>query len=331
MTGNDLRTDDFDYALPRERIALRPLDQRGASRMMIVDRASASISHRHFQDFPSCVRKGDLVVLNDTRVVRARFFSSDGRIELLRLEVLERQRWRCLVKPGRRLRRGAIVSVGGKRGVIEDVLEDGARVIAWDAEPDEALDGHLALPPYIERDTTEEDAVRYQTVYAKAERAGAIAAPTAGLHFTAEMLARIPHAFVTLHVGAGTFQPVRTEFIKDHKMHSERFEIPRDTAERITHAERVIAVGTTVARVLEHVAASSGRVVSGRGETSIFIRPGFTFRLTDMLLTNFHLPKSTLLMLVSAFADGNLIRRAYQEAIRDHYRFYSYGDCMLIL
>jgi S-adenosylmethionine:tRNA ribosyltransferase-isomerase len=330
MTGHDLRTDDFDYHLPRALIASRPLERREAARMMVIDRASGTISHRQFGDFASFMADDDLVVFNDTRVVRARFHSDDGRTELLRLESLTPGRWRCLVRPGRRLRQGNEIIIGGARGLVADVLPDGSRVIVWDAEPDESVHGHLALPHYIRRPDDETDADRYQTIFSKPGKAGALAAPTAGLHFTADLLKRLPHAFVTLHVGVGTFQPVRTQLVRDHVMHSERFEIPRTTAGKITAARRVIAVGTTVTRVLEHRALEVGQVTAGRGETAIFIWPGFKFRVVGALLTNFHLPKSTLLMLVSAFGGRDLIRAAYQEAVRERYRFYSYGDCMLI-
>jgi S-adenosylmethionine:tRNA ribosyltransferase-isomerase len=331
MPENELRTADFDYDLPRNLIATRPLDRRDASRLMKIDRAAGSISHHTFADFPSMLNPGDLVVLNDTRVVRARFFSDDRRIELLRLDRPAAGRWRCLVRPGRRMRVGNLVRIGGSVGTVEALCRDGSRIIVWDAEPDEETHGHLALPHYLGREDDSHDLRRYQTVYASAEKSGAIAAPTAGLHFTPELLAKVPHAFVTLHVGAGTFQPVRAEFINDHTMHSERFAVSHDAAETIAGARRVIAVGTTVARVLEHVAAAHGSIVESAGETSIFIRPGFSFSVVGGLLTNFHLPRSTLLMLVSGFAGIALIRRAYAEAIAAGYRFYSYGDCMLIL
>ncbi len=332
MSGPDLLTADFDYDLPPELIAAHPPERRDAARMMVVDRAAGTVSHRQFTDFPAFLRESDLVVLNDTKVVRARFFSDDGRVELLRLDRTGDGLWRCLVKPGKRMRPGAEVTVGGRRGVVEAVLEpDGSRLVRWDAEPDDAVHGHLALPHYLGRADEAADDERYQTVFADPAKAGAIAAPTAGLHFTPELLATLPHAFVTLHVGVGTFKPVQAEKIADHVMHSERYEISPATAGRIAAARRVVAVGTTATRTLEHVAATHGKVVPGSGETAIFLRPGVDFRAVGALLTNFHLPKSTLLMLVSAFAGRELTRQAYAEAVAERYRFFSYGDCMLIV
>jgi S-adenosylmethionine:tRNA ribosyltransferase-isomerase len=221
------------------------------------------------------------------------------------------------------------MAIGEAVGTVLEVLDNGDRVLEFDRPVDEERHGHLALPPYMDRQDEAADRERYQTVYAQS--AGAIAAPTAGLHFTPEILAQLPHAFVTLHVGVGTFQPVKAERITDHVMHRERYEIPGATAEAITSARRVIAVGTTSMRTLEASAREHGRAVAGAGSTDIFIYPGFEFRVCGALLTNFHLPKSTLLMLVSAFAGRELIREAYAEAVRERYRFFSYGDCMLIL
>ncbi len=331
-SDRDWRTDDFDYALPPELIADRPPERRDGARMMVIDRAAGTIEHRRFTDFPDYLSRGDLVVLNDTKVVRARFFSDDGKIELLRLERTAPGVWRCLVKPGRKMRIGQSVRVGGASGAVTGILDDGSRLIAWDREPDEAAFGHLALPHYLGRPDDAADVARYQTVFAAEEKAGAIAAPTAGLHFTPELLATVPHAFVTLHVGVGTFQPVRAERIAEHTMHIERYDVSPATAEAVAAAPRVVSVGSTVTRVLEHVAAANGgRVVPGAGETGIFIAPGYRFQCVGALLTNFHLPKSTLLMLVSAFAGYDLVREAYAAAVAEKYRFFSYGDCMFIL
>jgi S-adenosylmethionine:tRNA ribosyltransferase-isomerase len=331
-----LRTDDFDYTLPPELIADRPLVRRDASRLMLIDRQTGKISHHEFSYFPTFLRPSDLVVLNDTRVVKARFFSDEGKIELLRLSqelVGEQTAWRCLVKPGKKMRLGAEITVGGCVGTVTQIHdEDGARTIVWTAEaPDDDRHGQLALPHYFGREQDTMDDERYQTVYAQREKAGAIAAPTAGLHFTPEILAQVTHTSVTLHVGLGTFRPVQAEWIDEHVMHTERYEISAPTAEKIQAASRVCAVGTTVTRVLEHVHRTHGAIVPGAGETSIFLHPGVSFGAVGALLTNFHLPKSTLLMLVSAFAGTELMRAAYAEAIRERYRFYSYGDCMLII
>ena len=327
----DWRTDDFDYSLPEELIASRPLERRDASRMMVVHRDSGCIEHLQFTDFPAFLRPRDLVVLNNTRVVRARFFSTDGKIELVRLEASEPTLWRCLVRPGKKMRAGKQVCVGDATGTVESVLENGDRLIRFDRVVDEEKWGQLALPHYMNRDSDPDDFDRYQTVFAADDKAGAIAAPTAGLHFTKELLATIPHAFLTLHVGVGTFQPVRVDRIADHAMHSERFELSVETANAVGQADRVIAVGTTVTRVLEHCALQQPPFPVGAGATSIFIYPGFEFRCVGSLLTNFHLPKSTLFMLVSALAGTDLMKQAYAEAVAKRYRFYSYGDCMLIV
>ena len=325
------RTDDFNYTLPEEFIASRPLEQRDASRMMVVHRETGEIEHRWFTDFPEYLQPDDLVVLNDTRVVRARFFSTDGKVELVRLESLQPTLWRCLVRPGKRMRPGKKVSIGNATGTVESVFENGDRLVRFDQPVDEEKWGQLALPHYMNRDSDSTDFDRYQTVFAADSKPGAIAAPTAGLHFTKELIASLPHAFVTLHVGVGTFQPVRADRLTDHNMHSERFELPDATANAVKQARRVIAVGTTVTRVLEHCALANPPLSPGTGATSIFIYPGFQFKCIGALLTNFHLPKSTLFMLVSALANPVLIKKAYAEAIAQRYRFYSYGDCMLIL
>ncbi|MEZ5327916.1 MAG: tRNA preQ1(34) S-adenosylmethionine ribosyltransferase-isomerase QueA [Verrucomicrobiales bacterium] len=325
------RTDDFDYPLPEELIASRPLEQRDASRMMVVHRDTGEIEHRQFTDFPQFIRPDDLVVFNDTRVVRARFFSTDGKIEIVRLESPEPTVWRCLVKPGKKMRLGRQVKIGDATGTVESVFENGDRLVRFDRVVDEEKWGQLALPHYMNRDSDPTDFDRYQTVFAADSKPGAIAAPTAGLHFTEGLVTSLPHAFVTLHVGVGTFQPVRADRITDHIMHSERFELSEATANAIKQAGRVVSVGTTVTRVLEHCALQNPPLPPGTGTTSIFIYPGFEFKCVGALLTNFHLPKSTLLMLVSALAGPELIKQAYSEAVARQYRFFSYGDCMLIL
>jgi S-adenosylmethionine:tRNA ribosyltransferase-isomerase len=323
-------TTDFDYHLPPELIASEPLPERSASRMLIVHRDRGVVEHRSFKDLPSFLTPTDLLVLNNTRVVPARFFSNDGTREVLRVEPLSPTLWRCMVKPGKRFRIGHTVEIGDSTGTVREILENGDRVIEWSSPVDENKHGHLALPHYMGREDQPQDRERYQTVFSKAE--GAIAAPTAGLHFTPEMLAKLPHSFVTLHVGVGTFQPVKVDKIEEHQMHSERYIVSPETAERVQQAGRVVAVGTTAMRTLETVARDhDGTIVPASGSTDIFIYPGFEFRAVGALLTNFHLPKSTLMMLVSAFAGKDLIMHAYQEAIRERYRFFSYGDCMLIL
>jgi len=325
-----VRTDDFDYALPPELIATHPPARRDESRMMVVDRGKGTITHGTFGDFTGYIEPGDLVVLNNTRVVPARFLAEEGRIELLRIDAYSPTRWRCMVRPGRRLKVGRTVQLGDATGTVEEILEDGHRVIEFDRPVDVARHGHLALPPYMNRGDEAADRERYQTVYATQE--GAIAAPTAGLHFTPEILASVPHAFGTLHVGVGTFLPVKVDVVEEHRMHSERYELSAETVTAIRAARRVVAAGTTVVRVLEHQAKAAGLPLeAGAGETSIFIYPPYPFQVIGALLTNFHLPKSTLLMLISAFAGKELIMEAYAKAIEARYRFYSYGDCMLII
>lgn len=323
-------TSDFDYHLPPELIASEPLPDRAASRMLVVNRATGTLEHRQFADLPEFVRPGDLWVMNNTRVVPARYFSNDGGREVLRLEPLTATRWRCMVKPGKKFRLANTVQIGEATGTVQEILENGERIIEWDREVDEDAHGHLALPHYMGRDDQPADRERYQTVFAQA--AGAIAAPTAGLHFTSDILEKLPHAFVTLHVGVGTFQPVKADKIEEHVMHSEQYEVSADTASSVQRAQRVVAVGTTAMRTLETVARDhDGQVVAASGSTDIFIYPGYKFNAVGAMLTNFHLPKSTLIMLVSAFAGKELILRAYEEAIRERYRFFSYGDCMLII
>ena len=326
-----MRTDDFDFPLPAELIARRPPARRDDSRMMLVDRARGTVEHRAFRDFPQFLTAHDLVVLNNVRVARARFFSNDGRTEILRLHAATPVQWQCMVRPGKRLREGHTIQTGDSTGTVTALMEDGTRLILWDHAPDERKYGHLPLPPYMHRDDDDADTERYQTVYARADRSDAVAAPTAGLHFTPEIIAGLRHAFITLHVGPGTFLPVKAELIADHVMHAESYEIEASAALEIEAAPRRIAVGTTVARVLEHCALTHGRVTAHAGETSIFIHPGFQFQRVDALLTNFHLPRSTLFMLVCALGGTALLKHAYAEAVREHYRFYSYGDCMLIL
>ena len=333
-----LLTSDYDYALPARLIARYPPAERSGARMMVLHRAARRIEHRAFTDFPGYLRPGDLAVLNDARVIPARVAArttNGGALELLVVERAEPTLWTCLVKPGRKARAGAQVWVGEVGGVVERTLSGGERVIRFDGEIDLERHGALPLPPYLERAAEPGDTERYQTVYARAPVA--VASPTAGLHFTPAILARVPHAFVTLHVGIGTFRPVKSEDLSEHRMHAERFEIEPAAADRINRAaaapgSRLFAVGTTTVRVLEACARDeAGRVLPQQGETALFLHPPQTVRRVDALLTNFHLPRSTLLMLVSALADREFILEAYREAVRAEYRFFSYGDCMLIL
>ncbi|MHB8352828.1 MAG: tRNA preQ1(34) S-adenosylmethionine ribosyltransferase-isomerase QueA [Burkholderiales bacterium] len=338
-----LRTDDFDYVLPQELIAQVPPERRGESRMLVLG-TSGRVDAR-FADLPDWVRAGDLMVLNDTRVMKARLFGhkpTGGQVECLVERVLLRDEALVHFRSSHAPRAGgAVLFAGGTRLVV---LGRGDALFHVRLESDEPLTvldwmeqhGQLPLPPYIERLPNAQDAERYQTVYAR--EPGAVAAPTAGLHFDADMLAQlkargVEFATVTLHVGAGTFQPVRAEFIKNHVMHAEWYEIPEETVAAIQRARdrggRVTAVGTTSLRALE-AASVSGTLVSGMGETRLFITPGYRFNTVDRLFTNFHLPRSTLLMLVSAFAGVAPIRAAYQHAIAQCYRFFSYGDAMLM-
>jgi len=333
------RLSDYKYDLPRELIGQRPLEHREDSRMMVVHRDRQTIEHRHFRELKKFLEPGDLVVLNDTRVLNARRFSDDGTIEFLFLDRLGPWRWKCLVKPGRKMRIGATAKIDNATLRVEEITAEGERIVSLNRDLDLFAGGSMPLPPYIGRASDAADEARYQTVCA--DKPGALAAPTAGLHFTPEILAEIQHTFVTLHVGTGTFLPVRSENIAEHQMHAETFSISPEAAARIDNAKRIVAIGTTVVRVLETVALKTRRlkavesnelaITAQSGETDIFIYPPFEFRAVDALLTNFHLPGSTLLMLVSAFAGREFLLRAYEDAIRERYRFYSYGDCMLIL
>ena len=325
-----LLTEDFDYDLPEELIASIPRKDRNGSRMMVIDRSLGKISCRRFRDFKDYINKDDICILNDTKVVPSRFFNEDGKIEIIRLEEPEPNVWKCLVRPGKKMRANDSISIGGVDGTVEKILPDGERMIRFSNPINIEKHGQLALPHYMKRDPDPIDIKRYQTVYAKSP--GAIAAPTAGLHFTPQLLERIPHTFITLHVGVGTFQPIRADRIIDHKMHSEKFHLSDESALTINSAKRKIAVGTTVTRVLEHLSfESKGKIESGSGQTNIFIYPGHRFLGTDALLTNFHLPKSTLFMLVCALGGTDLMKEAYRKAVLEKFRFFSYGDCCLII
>ena len=324
-----LRTEDFNYQLPEELIASRPTEKRDGSRMMVIDRTTGSISCHIFDEFLDFIKDDDLCIFNNTKVVKSRFISDDQKIEITRLDETEPNVWKCLVKPGKKMRVGHSIIIDGIKGVVESILEDGERLIRFE-DPIDIEKGKLALPHYMGREAEEYDLERYQTVYAK--KPGAIAAPTAGLHFTETHLSKIPHTFITLHVGVGTFRPVKADLISDHNMHSEFYDVSNGAADKINEANRKISIGTTVTRVLEHVSRNTnGTIESGAGETNIFIYPGYEFRCVDALLTNFHLPKSTLFMLVCALAGQSLMLEAYEKAVKERFRFFSYGDCCLIL
>ncbi len=345
-----MRVSDLVYDLPAELIAQHPLDERDASRMLIVDRATQTFRDATFASLPDCLRANDIVVLNNTRVFPARLLGqrspSGAAVELLLLREIESNVWSALARPARRLRVGTRIKFGEAKlhaEVIES-LDDGVRVLRFESEkPLKAVIdeiGHTPLPPYIKREgeQSSSDGERYQTIYAR-ER-GAIAAPTAGLHFTPRVLQEIEErgarlVEITLHVGYGTFEPVRTEVISEHRVAPEWFSVSDEAAQLMTQARavggRIIAVGTTTARALESSAPAHGRIESRSGFADLTIVPGYEFHAVDALLTNFHLPQSSLLMLATAFAGRDLILSAYAHAVRQRYRFYSYGDCMLIL
>ena len=325
------RLSDYQYDLPPELIADRPTPSREESRMMVVDRPTGKIEHSRFSDLPEFLRPSDLLVLNDSRVIPARLHDATGKIEILLLERRDPLHWTAMVRPGKKMRAAATIEVAGTTATVLEILEDGTRLLAFSSPPDLERHGEMPIPPYFQRPSDAQDRERYQTVYA--HDPGSVAAPTAGLHFTPEILASIPHAFVTLHIGAGTFQPVKSDDLSGHRMHREHYTLPPETAARINETKasggRIIAVGTTTTRVLE--SQPPGPLQGTVGSTEIFIHPPYEFHRVDALLTNFHLPGSTLLMLVSAFAGRDLIMEAYAEAIREKYRFFSYGDCMLIV
>ena len=339
-----MKLSDFMYDLPEERIAQTPVEPRDHSRLMVLNRRDHSIAHRHFYDVIDYLNPGDVLVINETRVIPARLIgerAGGGACEILLLKQLAPKRWEAIVRPGKKLRAGAQVRFGGGKLVatIAEVKDDGGRIVNFTCEGtmEAALDelGQMPLPPYIHEKL--QDQQRYQTVYAKYD--GSAAAPTAGLHFTPELLDRIREKGVEivpvlLHVGLGTFRPVKVENVEEHQMHSEYFEVSEEAALRINAARdrggRVVAVGTTCVRTLES-AAENGRLMAKRGNTQIFIRPGYSYQMVDALITNFHLPGSTLVMLVSAFYDREHILEAYRVAVEEKYRFFSFGDATLIL
>ncbi len=356
-----MKVGDFDFALPPELIAQEPLPQRDAGRMLTLDRVSGEYADRSFLDLPQLLRPGDVLVLNDSRVIPARLEgvraglrtqagspAPSGRVEVLLTRAMGDDRWQALVKPARKLPVGERLQFGteadGLQAEVVEAGEFGERTLKFAAVPDffDRLNrlGHIPLPPYLHRPDTAADRERYQTVYAGASAHGSAAAPTAGLHFTERVLQAVRArgvrvATVTLHVGLGTFQPVRVERLSEIRLHAESYSVPPETADAIAEARRsggrVVAAGTTTVRTLEHCAATGGGTVhAGSGSTSIFLSPGSRFSVVDALLTNFHLPQSTLLMLVAAFAGYEPVMRAYRHAVEQRYRFFSYGDCMFL-
>ena len=341
-----MKTSDFYYDLPKELIAQDPLEDRSASRLLHLSLTDGSIEHRHFRDITEYLRAGDCLVINDTKVIPARLYGhreeTGGAVEILLLKRETADIWECLVKPGKKARTGSriVFGDGSLSGEIIEVKDDGNRLIRFEYEGifEEILDrlGEMPLPPYITHKLKDKN--RYQTVYARAE--GSAAAPTAGLHFTKELLEQVQSmgvsiAHVTLHVGLGTFRPVKVEDVETHQMHSEYYIVEEDQAEIINKARqnggRIIAVGTTSCRTLESASSEEGILIPKSGWTDIFIYPGYHFKMIDGLITNFHLPESTLMMLVSAFAGKENIFRAYEEAIRLRYRFFSFGDAMIMI
>ncbi len=345
MTEINFKTSDFYYDLPEELIAQTPIKERDHSRMLVIDKSTGEIEHKHFYDIADYFNEGDCLVINDTKVLPARLYGAkkdtESLIEILLLKRIDDKRWETLVKPGKKARMGAeiIFKENLLSGKIVEVLEDGNRIIEFYYEGifEEILDqlGEMPLPPYIHEKL--EDKNRYQTIYAK--NPGSAAAPTAGLHFNDEVLKKLSDkgvniARLTLHVGLGTFRPVKAEFISEHKMHSEYYELTESEADKINNAKisgkRVVSVGTTSTRTLETIGDENGFVKQSKGWTDIFIFPGYKYKVVDSLITNFHLPESTLIMLVSALAGKENIMNAYKIAVDNRYRFFSFGDAMLI-
>ncbi len=346
-----LSTSDFYYDLPEERIAQHPMEMRDHSRMMVLDRKKGTLEHKHFYDIIDYLEPNDVLVINDSKVIPARLYGhvegrEEAQIELLLLRQHDLDLWETLVKPGKRARIGMKLVFGGGilAAEVTDIVEEGNRLIRFSYDREKYTNiyeilqeiGMMPLPPYITERLSDRD--RYQTVYAREE--GSAAAPTAGLHFTPELLERIKEkgvaiAPVMLHVGLGTFRPVKEEKITDHVMHTEFFSVPEESAriinERRAAGGRLICVGTTSCRTIESVAEENGHIPSMSGDTGIFIYPGYRFKAVDALITNFHLPESTLLMLVSAFYDKEKVMEAYRTAVEEEYRFFSFGDCMLIV
>ncbi len=345
---NNLTLSEFDYFLPEKQIAKFPLEKREDAKMLVLDKKTGEISHKHFYDFIDYLNKDDILVLNNTKVIPARLFgkkSTGAKIEILLTKPKENNEWCAIIRNSKRLKTGDIIKISDnfsvllkeKKESIKDNIPEHIVKLQFDENNiDDVLNkfGSIPLPPYINRNATTKDKTDYNTVYAKIS--GSVASPTAGLHFTEEILDKIQNkgikiCYITLNVGLGTFLPVKTENIKEHKMHTESYSIPKETAEIIQNKKgKLIAIGTTTTRCLEAVYQKYNKIVETTGETDIFIYPPFEFKVTDKLLTNFHLPKSTLLMLISAFSDKETILKTYKIAVDENYRFFSYGDCMFI-
>lgn len=340
-----MNVSDFNYELPKELIAQDPLEKRSESRLMVLDKVTGKVTHKHFYDIIEYINEGDCLIINNTKVIPARLYGvkedTGAAIEILLLRRVDGNTWECLSRPGKKARVGAriVFGEGLLKGEIIDVIEEGNRLICFEYDGifEEILDklGEMPLPPYITHKL--QDKSRYQTVYAKYD--GSAAAPTAGLHFTPELLQRLRDkgvkiAEVTLHVGLGTFRPVKVENVLEHHMHSEYYEITKDACDIINNTKanggKVISVGTTSTRTVESAADENGLLTPKKGDTDIFIYPGFNFKVIDSLITNFHLPESTLIMLVSALAGRENVLAAYEEAVKERYRFFSFGDAMLI-
>lgn len=340
-----MKVSDFDFYLPEQQIAQTPLEKRDDARLMVVDKNTGEIEHKVFKDIIDFLQMGDCLVLNDTRVLPARLFGtkegSGGKMEFLLLKRIDRDTWEVLVKPGKKAQIGSRFEFGNGtlKAEVKDIVEEGSRIVCFEYEGifEEILDslGHMPLPPYIKE--TLEDNEMYQTVYSKEQ--GSAAAPTAGLHFTEELLQKIQDkgvrlAFLTLHVGLGTFRPVKVENISEHIMHSEYYSISTEAAQIINDTKkkgnRVVAVGTTSSRTLETIGNQNGQVKEQSGWTDIFIYPGYKFKVVDALITNFHLPQSTLIMLVSALSSRDITLQAYETAVKENYKFFSFGDAMFI-
>lgn len=337
-----MKTRNFSFELPEELIAQNPVRERGTSRLMLVRRQTGTAEHFSITDLPDLIPTGTVLVINDSRVRKARIYGRTehgGEVEFLLLEPVDRRRWKCMVSKAKRQKPGRTYTLPGDVRAKMEAVEEEFRIVSFDQDiDDEYLEqyGHLPLPPYIRREDTSDDYERYQTVYAV--KPGSVAAPTAGLHLTRKLISQLEErgievVHITLHVGIGTFLPIRTEEVETHQMHSEQYYISSESAERVNRAKRegrkICAVGTTSVRTLESACRQS-EIISGEGSTNLYIYPGYTFRAVDMMLTNFHTPESTLLVMVSAFAGKNLIEKSYREAIKERYRFFSYGDAMLI-
>ena len=343
-----MKTSDFDFNLPNSLIAQMPSEKRGDSRMLVINRKNSSISHYYIKDLTNFLNSDDIIVFNDTKVIPARLFGNKktgGKIEILLLNEIKKNEWNVLIKSSRKpkINEELILCEGIVFARVIEYKDDGCVLIKISCNENFFdiinIKGHLPLPPYIKRDYLNKDVLeidnkRYQTIFAN--KLGAVAAPTAGLHFTSELINEIKskgvqQAFVTLHVGLGTFRPVNTESIYSHKMHSEQYEITKTTADKLNNVKnnngKIFAVGSTCVRTLE----CQKKICANHGETDVFIRPPYKFKLVDSIITNFHLPKSSLLMMMSAFTGYDLLMEAYEEAVKQKYRFYSYGDCMLIL